>query len=138
MARQNPGLSAEDPPGHRAGGLDIAKEAMTNVLARLRQGPLADEQSYLLRVVYTRAAQMLREPMRPTLSLDHERGADGVGGLFRVARVVLPPGACRGPLPTPRRDVGGHRSGASVAFKRRGAWASSDSVARLPDAAGSA
>jgi hypothetical protein len=39
-----PGLSAEDH-------LDIAQEAMTNVLARLRKGPLADERSYLLRVV---------------------------------------------------------------------------------------
>src|SRR3954469_13322866 len=72
VARQKyPGLSAEDH-------LDIVQEAMTNVLARLRQGPLADERSYLLRVVYTCGAQVLRERMRPTLSLDHETGADGV------------------------------------------------------------
>src|SRR4051794_29236571 len=66
-----PGLSEEDH-------LDVVQEAMTNVLARLRKGPLADERSYLLRVVYTCGAQVLRERMRPTLSLDHERGADGV------------------------------------------------------------
>jgi DNA-directed RNA polymerase specialized sigma24 family protein len=72
VARQKyPGLSDEDH-------LDIVQEAMTNVLARLRKGPLADERSYLLRVVYTCGAQVLRERMRPTLSLDHERGADGV------------------------------------------------------------
>src|SRR4051794_4913024 len=72
VARQKyPGLSGEDH-------LDIVQEAMTNVLARLRQGPLADERSYLLRVVYTCGAQVLRGRMRPTVSLDHETGSDAV------------------------------------------------------------
>lgn len=66
-----PGLSDEDH-------VDIVQEAMTNVLARLRRGPIADERSYLLRVVYTVGAHVLRERTRPTLSLDVADGGDGV------------------------------------------------------------
>jgi RNA polymerase sigma factor (sigma-70 family) len=66
-----PGLSDEDH-------LDIVQEAIANVLARLRRGPIADERSYLLRLVYTCGAHVLRERMRPTVSLDVDEGGHAV------------------------------------------------------------
>lgn len=80
--RKYPGLSAAD---HE----DIVQEAIANVLARLRRGPLVDPLPYLLRVVYTTGAHVLQDRHRGVESLDAHRGdLDGVE--LYVDRSVTP------------------------------------------------
>jgi RNA polymerase sigma factor (sigma-70 family) len=66
--RKYPGLRPDD---HH----DIVQEALARVLARLQRGPLDDPRSYLLRVVYTTGAALLKDRHRQVLSLD-DRGDD--------------------------------------------------------------
>lgn len=77
-----PGLSRED---HE----DIVQEAIANVLARLRKGPVADERSYLLRVVYTVGSRVLADRQRKHVSLDLPDGVDGIEG--QIDRASLTP-----------------------------------------------
>ena len=83
--KKYPGLSDEDH-------LDIVQEAMASVIARLRKGPVQDPRSYLLRVVYTTGAHVLKERHRAVLSLDaHEQDQDGLE--LHVDRASLPASA---------------------------------------------
>lgn len=65
---------------------------MASVIARLRKGPVQDPRSYLLRVVYTTGAHVLKERHRAVLSLDaHEEDQDGLE--LHVDRASLPASA---------------------------------------------
>lgn len=80
--RKYPGLSS---PDHE----DIVQEAIARVLQRLRRGPLAEPLPYLLRVVYTSGAHVLRDRHRLAVSLD-DHAADLHGVEVRADRSGAP------------------------------------------------